>query len=157
MSNSIQGFDHNHYRISFNLQTDLSCGVRSDDELVSNEDVDLESSDNSTPPQSRKRPLFLAANNAALPMSPGGGLHADDSVLVDQGEGHAPPHKCSAVSAASDDGGDYQSRCPNPECDGTGHATGLYAHHRSLSGCPRKTKHTAASELLWEADIQCNG
>ncbi|CAM4650447.1 unnamed protein product [Leuciscus chuanchicus] len=51
--------------------------------------------------------------------------------------------------------GKKESRCPTPGCDGTGHVTGLYPHHRSLSGCPHKDRVPPEILAMYENVLKC--
>ncbi|XP_052436558.1 myelin transcription factor 1-like protein isoform X1 [Carassius gibelio] len=51
--------------------------------------------------------------------------------------------------------GKKESRCPTPGCDSTGHVTGLYPHHRSLSGCPHKDRVPPEILAIYENVLKC--
>ncbi|XP_034029009.1 myelin transcription factor 1-like isoform X1 [Thalassophryne amazonica] len=48
-----------------------------------------------------------------------------------------------------------EEKCPTPGCDGTGHVTGLYPHHRSLSGCPHKDRIPPEILAMHENVLKC--
>ncbi|XP_078712200.1 myelin transcription factor 1-like isoform X2 [Lampetra fluviatilis] len=71
-------------------------------------------------------------------------------------EAHARKHSASSSSFLRDVRGEKkESKCPTPGCDGTGHVTGLYPHHRSLSGCPHKDRVPPEILAMHENVLKC--
>ncbi|XP_035378531.1 myelin transcription factor 1 isoform X3 [Electrophorus electricus] len=85
---------------------------------------------------------------------------SEESCSPDQHSYHSPDEKNSKDAARR---GYYEGarsekkevKCPTPGCDGTGHVTGLYPHHRSLSGCPHKDRVPPEILAMHENVLKC--
>ncbi|XP_051518553.1 myelin transcription factor 1-like isoform X3 [Myxocyprinus asiaticus] len=68
------------------------------------------------------------------------------------------PSPCTAGFSQAHESSRSEKReikCPTPGCDGTGHVTGLYPHHRSLSGCPHKDRIPPEILAMHENVLKC--
>ncbi|XP_039720852.1 myelin transcription factor 1 [Pteropus medius] len=65
----------------------------------------------------------------------------------------APPRTCCGKDPSRAE--KREIKCPTPGCDGTGHVTGLYPHHRSLSGCPHKDRIPPEILAMHENVLRC--
>ncbi|XP_039292249.1 uncharacterized protein LOC111049000 isoform X3 [Nilaparvata lugens] len=82
--------------------------------------------------------------------SPGAQRESPKVTPAERPEATRPTGTLSPTSLTKDG-----SKCPTPGCLGEGHVTGLYSHHRSLSGCPRKDKVTPEILAMHETILKC--
>ncbi|XP_040288020.1 suppression of tumorigenicity 18 protein isoform X2 [Bufo bufo] len=73
----------------------------------------------------------------------------------DKSEDIGPKNSCSFSFTDSPRLEKRETKCPIPGCDGTGHVTGLYPHHRSLSGCPHKVRVPLEILAMHENVLKC--
>ncbi|MEQ2178227.1 hypothetical protein GOODEAATRI_011798 [Goodea atripinnis] len=88
-----------------------------------------------------------------------GGLFLDQTGNPPSGRFGPVKAKCFSFCFFPDSsrGEKKESKCPTPGCDGTGHVTGLYPHHRSLSGCPHKDRVPPERGLIPVCQIRNHG
>uniref|UniRef100_A0A8C3LVH3 Myelin transcription factor 1 n=1 Tax=Chrysolophus pictus TaxID=9089 RepID=A0A8C3LVH3_CHRPC len=79
-----------------------------------------------------------------------GTLEEDEAEVVEQEETHSPEPAEDPSRPEK-----REIKCPTPGCDGTGHVTGLYPHHRSLSGCPHKDRIPPEILAMHENVLKC--
>ncbi|KAM9445461.1 myelin transcription factor 1 isoform 5-T5 [Clarias gariepinus] len=87
---------------------------------------------------------------------------SEESRSPEQQSYHSADERSSKMAENTPRRGYYGSRsekkevkCPTPGCDGTGHVTGLYPHHRSLSGCPHKDRVPPEILAMHENVLKC--
>uniref|UniRef100_A0A7N6AB66 Myelin transcription factor 1 domain-containing protein n=1 Tax=Anabas testudineus TaxID=64144 RepID=A0A7N6AB66_ANATE len=79
----------------------------------------------------------------------------DEEEQEDEGEEDEQEEEEEEEQNHSSRGEKKESKCPTPGCDGTGHVTGLYPHHRSLSGCPHKDRVPPEILAMYENVLKC--
>ncbi|XP_067381736.1 myelin transcription factor 1 isoform X3 [Channa argus] len=94
------------------------------------------------------------------PAGPREMLHAPDIhhqryFTIDDRPKHLDVIRKSYFSKESSRPEKREIKCPTPGCDGTGHVTGLYPHHRSLSGCPHKDRIPPEILAMHENVLKC--
>ncbi|XP_068609593.1 myelin transcription factor 1 [Brachionichthys hirsutus] len=81
--------------------------------------------------------------------------HRQRYVTVDDRPRHLDALRKSYFSKEGSRPEKREIKCPTPGCDGTGHVTGLYPHHRSLSGCPHKDRIPPEILAMHENVLKC--
>ncbi|XP_038622603.1 suppression of tumorigenicity 18 protein isoform X9 [Tachyglossus aculeatus] len=110
--------------------------------------------------------LSLLEQAIALQAEPGHGFHSTykelDRFLLEHLVGERRQTKVMDIggrqmyhSKHSPRSEKRETKCPIPGCDGTGHVTGLYPHHRSLSGCPHKVRVPLEILAMHENVLKC--
>uniref|UniRef100_A0A8D0G6H3 Myelin transcription factor 1 n=1 Tax=Sphenodon punctatus TaxID=8508 RepID=A0A8D0G6H3_SPHPU len=79
-----------------------------------------------------------------------GTLEEEEADTIEQEEAHSPEPAEDPSRPEK-----REIKCPTPGCDGTGHVTGLYPHHRSLSGCPHKDRIPPEILAMHENVLKC--
>lgn len=98
--------------------------------------------------ESSLQDLLMAAvsvPNSRSTSTPSSSVSSGKSITATPLFRHLPPPPPEPGQSHGSGGG----KCPTPGCDGSGHATGLYSHHRSISGCPRKDKASPECRCLF--------
>ncbi|KAL1020801.1 hypothetical protein UPYG_G00004830 [Umbra pygmaea] len=150
--NSLRCSPVEHYTSHKALAASDIIEVRSEDSGKDYDDEDGDDEDGDDDSLSQR-----AGEGASrpAPASPGPELHHRYFTMEDRPK-HLDAMRRSYFN--SKDGSRPEKReikCPTPGCDGTGHVTGLYPHHRSLSGCPHKDRIPPEILAMHENVLKC--
>uniref|UniRef100_A0A7N8YAV1 Myelin transcription factor 1 domain-containing protein n=1 Tax=Mastacembelus armatus TaxID=205130 RepID=A0A7N8YAV1_9TELE len=115
------------------------------------EEAEAEAEENQSTPKRRIQPSKQAADKGFTTDSDAAEEEEEQKEEEDPKEKKTNKTKSSPESIQKK----KEVKCPTPGCDGTGHVTGLYPHHRSLSGCPHKDRIPPEILAMHENVLKC--